>query len=478
MRLAIRLPIAHFAYNNGVHSVSAQVLADLVRRWLSDAQIEFDATRLTDTPQAPMLAEGTLAHVSEAPERLPRTSETDRSQQGFSPMKLQGIAWNHTRGYLPMVATAQRFSETHPDVEIVWRKRTLQEFADYPIDRLAEEFDLLVIDHPFVGYASGRGQGATLLPLDQHLPATFLADQARNSVGRSHESYLYGGHQWALAIDAAAPVSSYRPDLLEKHRLELPQTHEELLELARHGRVVLPAVPVDCLMHFFMFCCGLGEEPFASEKRVVSEEVGVAALRDLRELVMLCPPECLERSPIATYEAMASGEQAVYCPFAYGYSNYARPGYAQNRLRFGGLVTFSVERRFRSTLGGAGLAISHRCQHVAAALEYAQYVASPDCQRRLYFTSGGQPGHRTAWLDPTVNAACGDFFQDTLPTLDAAYLRPRYDGYLDFQDRAGLVVHRYLREGGDPRAALNAMELLHRQSYAGDHDAAARHAPE
>ena len=83
-----------------------------------------------------------------------------------NPITLTGITWNHTRGYLPMVATAQRFSELHPDIEIVWHKRSLQEFADYPIERLVERFDLLVIDHPFAGQAAAQN---VLLPLDEHL---------------------------------------------------------------------------------------------------------------------------------------------------------------------------------------------------------------------------------------------------------------------------------------------------------------------
>jgi multiple sugar transport system substrate-binding protein len=60
--------------------------------------------------------------------------------------KLKGITWNHTRGLLPMVATAQRFSELNPDVEISWEKRSLQDFADSSIEALAKKFDLLVID--------------------------------------------------------------------------------------------------------------------------------------------------------------------------------------------------------------------------------------------------------------------------------------------------------------------------------------------
>src|ERR1700682_539583 len=97
-------------------------------------------------------------------------------------VKLKGITWNHSRGFLPMVATAQRFGEMRPDVEITWEKRSLQDFADFPIPRLAQKYDLLVIDHPFVGYAA-RHQ--VFLPLDDHLSPDFLTEQEENSVGLS-----------------------------------------------------------------------------------------------------------------------------------------------------------------------------------------------------------------------------------------------------------------------------------------------------
>ncbi|UUZ96454.1 hypothetical protein LJK87_20405 [Paenibacillus sp. P25] len=67
---------------------------------------------------------------------------------------LRGITWNHTRGYLPMIATSQRYSELHPEVTIQWEKRSLQEFADAPIQSLVGRYDLLVIDHPWAGYAA------------------------------------------------------------------------------------------------------------------------------------------------------------------------------------------------------------------------------------------------------------------------------------------------------------------------------------
>jgi len=373
---------------------------------------------------------------------------------------LTGITWNHTRGFLPLIATAQRFGELHPAVTIEWHKRSLQEFADAPIERLAERFDLLIIDHPFAGYAAAH---PTLLPLDKHLPADFMADQAANSVGASHASYAYGGHHWALAIDAATPVSSYRPDLLERYGVRPPETWDDLLALARRGLVALPAIPIDSLMSFYMLCIGIGGQLFANAEQVVGREAGVAALELLRELVGLCAPACLDRNPIATYEALIGGDELVYCPFAYGYSNYARPEYTTRPLRFGGLVRFAGQP-LRSTLGGTGLAISARCRDIQPALEYAQFVAGPACQRGMYTIGGGQPGHRQAWLDQALNQTTGNFFLDTLLTLDEAYLRPRYAGYIPFQDHAGPVVHRYLREGGDPRTTLAELDELYRES--------------
>src|SRR5690348_7161049 len=97
---------------------------------------------------------------------------------------LRGITWNHTRGFLPMVATAQRYEELHPKVQIMWEKRSLQAFADAPIRKLAEDFDLLVMDHPSVGEAAGF-----LFPLDEHLPPDFITEQALSSVGPSYDSY-------------------------------------------------------------------------------------------------------------------------------------------------------------------------------------------------------------------------------------------------------------------------------------------------
>ncbi len=106
----------------------------------------------------------------------------------MSLISLKGITWGHSRGYTPLKALAQRFSELHPGVEIEWQKRSLQAFADQPLDDLCPHFDLLVIDHPWVGTVARFGY---TLPLDQHLSSYFLEDQ------RMHSN---GGVAWELSL--------------------------------------------------------------------------------------------------------------------------------------------------------------------------------------------------------------------------------------------------------------------------------------
>ena len=210
-----------------------------------------------------------------------------------------------------MVATAQRFCELHPDVEIVWDKRSLQEFADAPIQGLAEQYDLLVIDHPWAGYAA---YSEVLVSLQDLLPAAYLADQAANSVGHSHPSYVFDGNQCALAIDAATPVASYRPDLLERYGLEQPDTWSDLLALARQGRVIMPGIPIDTLMNFYMLCATQGQPPFVDDEWAVADEMSLNALDQMRELAGLCPREIFDWNPIAVYEALSRRDDLCLLP--------------------------------------------------------------------------------------------------------------------------------------------------------------------
>jgi len=365
-----------------------------------------------------------------------------------------------------MVATAETYMTVQPDVRVVWETRSLQDFADFPVQKLAETYDLLVIDHPFVGFAAADG---CLLPLDEHIDAAVLGDQAANSVGPSHRSYIYGGHQWALATDAAGHVSAYRPDLLDEIG-GLPHTWEDVLTVAEarrnqeRARIGNPLIPIDSLMSFYSICAAVGEPPYAEQERVVNRSTGRQALSMLKALQRASHPASPSLNPPRMLDVMSTTDEIAFIPLLFGYSNYARPGFRPSLVRFTGVPIVDGGDSQGGILGGAGVAISATTKHPAEAAAYTAYVASPDVQRGVYFTAGGQPGHRTAWNDEAVNAASSDFFRDTLAALDRAYLRPRYLGFMEVQERSGELVHDWLAGEAPADDLLDQLDDLYRKS--------------
>ena len=373
---------------------------------------------------------------------------------------LKGITWGHSRGITPLLAFSQRFSELNPSIEIQWTKRSLQEFADFPLEKLTQQYDLLIIDHPWVGCAAAT---ESVLALEQYISQEYLKDQLENSVGGSHQSYAFNQHQWALAIDAATPAASYRADLFEKNNATLPLTWDDLISLANDGKVAVPAIPIDLLMNFYMFCIAKGETPFNNDEVVIGLETGKAALTMMHELYSRVDKKMFELNPIGVAELMTKSDDYWYCPFAYCYSNYSREGYAEKILTYADMVQFN-NVRFRSTIGGTGLAISAFSQHKDIALEFATSIVSSKCQSTFYVENGGQPGHKAAWISQKNNKLCNDFFENLLPVMENGFIRPRYNGYLYFQDHAGDHIHQYLLHGGDEEDVLNQINCLYKKS--------------
>jgi multiple sugar transport system substrate-binding protein len=47
-------------------------------------------------------------------------------------------------------------------------------------------------------------------------------------------------------------------------------------------------------------------------------------------------------------------------------------------------------------------------------------------------------------------------------------MRPRYNGYLHFQDYAGNPVQQYLLQGGNPEMVLKEIDRIYQQSLVGE----------
>ncbi len=378
----------------------------------------------------------------------------------MSGLCLRGITWNHSRALPPLVAAAQRFEELHPQVRILWEKRSLDEFGHAGLAELSRSYDLLIIDHPMLGEVHRDG---ILIDLQPRLQRTALAALEADVLGPCLDSYRYESCLYALPVDAAAPAASYRPDLFDRHGLQPPANWEQLINLARRGLVRMPGFPADLFLNFMAMGVSRGSAVACGE-RLFDHDIALRCLEELRELVSFMPESIYAMNPIALYEAMASGHEFAYCPFAYTYSNYSRPGFAANSLLFANPVPLSEGMPLRTVLGGTGIAVSANCAHVDTAIDFCVFVAGPQCQSRIYGMCGGQPASKTAWHDTLLNRVSNNFFERTIASLEAAYVRPRYAGYIGLQSSAGIPITAFLRRELSAAQTLKSLDDLYKSN--------------
>ncbi|OCP08391.1 MULTISPECIES: extracellular solute-binding protein [unclassified Ensifer] len=372
---------------------------------------------------------------------------------------LKGMTWSHPRGHDPMIACSRLWQE-RTGVTVEWDKRSLQDFETYPVEELARAYDLIVIDHPHVGQITKE---KCLTPLDiegREAERKALADA---SLGRSYPSYNWQGRQWAFPIDAATQVQAWRPDQAER-----AADWSEMLVLARQGKVALPMRPPHSLMCFYTLSANLGHACRSDGAgQLIEADAGIEAFERLRELTDLIDPRCFSMDPIAVLETMSEPHSKIVCaPLIYGYVSYAMAGFRPTLVKFGDIPVTGRNGASGSALGGTGIAVSAFSSAVAAAIDFAYFVASGEVQRGPYAAGGGQPGHAAAWDDDGVNAASLDFYRATRKTLETAWVRPRHDGYMAFQQVGSDRINDGLLRKDAARKVVDDLNRLFAESFA------------
>lgn len=382
-------------------------------------------------------------------------------------IELRGITWDHVRGIAPLISTSKEFQQKHPHITITWDKRSLKKFEDYPVERLVDQYDLIMLDHPSIGE---NVEKEIIIPLDHWVPSSVLEEQKENSVGPSYQSYSWAGHQWALAADASAQVSAYRDDLLKKFDLTVPKTWEEVFQLISNLpdsiKIGIPLHPTHAFCSFYTLYCNLTE---TTEIRVIDLELAEEVLANLAILCEQAHPDVRFGNPIHVLDQMGSTDEIAYVPLIFGYMNYSLANFRPHLIHFTDIPSYHA-KPVGSVLGGVGIAISSKSKHVEEAIKYAVYVVGEQTQRRTYFTSGGQPGHLQAWRDPTINREANDYFTSTLATMKHASMRPRERGAIRLQEQAGQHIYAYLNRWKNRRETAQLLVQLFDKHDSGRHN--------
>ena len=371
---------------------------------------------------------------------------------------LRGMTWSHPRGYDPLVACSALW-KAKTGVEINWDKRSLQDFESFPVEQLARDYDLIVIDHPHVGQVTAEG---CLSPLDEPEYEDQAQALAKASVGASYQSYRWRGRQWALPIDAATQVQAWSRDLVEA----APTSWSAMLALARRGQVLCPMRAPHSLMCFYTIAANLGRPCHVQGPGLIDETTGLEVYDLLREITALIDPSCFAMDPIEVSETMARADSRIACaPLIYGYANYAREGFRPKRLDFADIPAAGAHGPIGSALGGTGVAVSAQSPHKPEAVAFAYWVASAEVQSGPYAASGGQPGHAMAWESAEVNQPVADFYRATRATLEGAWVRPRHSGYMAFQHMASIRLNEALQAGEAGKPFVDALNQMFDRSF-------------
>ena len=350
-------------------------------------------------------------------------------------MTLRGMTWSHPRATKPLAA----FADLRPQVpQVLWDAQPLAAFEAHPINELALEYDLLVIDHPGIGSAVAAD---ALRPLSSLFDPAQLEIWERGSVGPTWSSYHYRDQQWAIPIDAATQVSVVSAGL----DVPAPRNWAEVPDFARtHPTTLCLAGP-----HAGLTLLAMASSADAFDS-IVDPVFGAEALDLLKLLWPLVDQSASMLDPIGVHAAI-SESGPLYCPLAYGYANYTPA------VRWADAPAWGSGRP-GSVLGGTGLAVSALTGADPDELRaYVTAYVDPSVQNEIVPAAGGQPATAAAWTSPAVDRAAGGYYRSTINSINAAWVRPRFPGWVAVQDEISEIVRETITGTDDSAIAIVAI---------------------
>ena len=378
------------------------------------------------------------------------------------PVHIVGLTWDHPRACDGLEAETRIFNRSQAGIVLRWDRRSLRQFEAAPVEETASRYDLIILDHPFMGDVARSG---CLLDLNGR-PELDLPSLGGAFVGPSLESYEYGGGLWAMPIDAACQVAVCRPDLLAGQAP--PQTLAEVLQVARRGGIAMAMACPHAFMNFLTIAARLGGDISGRGERLLPPDIAGHAIEVMRELASFLPRDAFAWSSIGLLDAMAERRDIAYCPMVFGFNSYSRPHFRTAALRYLSppSIAGGEDAASSAVAGGAGLAVPARSPNRDAALAAVRWMATAGAQIRMAI-HGGQPAHRAAWSDPEADRANGGFFSACRTTMEGASLRPRHAGYIALQNAAGdLLREDALSRRRPVGEVVEAIESLYRASRA------------
>lgn len=233
-------------------------------------------------------------------------------------------------------------------------------------------------------------------------------------VAGGEKGYLSGktGSLFGIPFGSETSILGYRTDIFEKHNLKVPETYDELLDVACEiprlepgmGGLASRAASGHHASHaFLLHLAPLGGRIFDDEwKPIVNNEAGIEAAQALKTIVD-CGAEGAKTFGFA--EAGASflqGNSAMFLDSTVFAGQVNNP----DKSRVVGKVGWALHPmgvRRGSQTGGFGIGIPSNAQNKEAAFLLMQWLTSKEADKAIAI-AGGNPSRFSTHSDPDVLA--------------------------------------------------------------------------
>lgn len=305
---------------------------------------------------------------------------------------------------------------------------------------------------------------------DPNYDAADLIDGYVQNIGVAggEKGYLPGptGSLFGLPFGSETSVLFYRADILEKHGLSVPETYDELLDLACRipelepgmGGVASRAASGHQASHaFLLHLAPLGGRVFGDgwEPTINSPE-GVAAAEALKRIVDCGPAGSSAFGPAEAANAFAQGQAAMFLDSI----AFAPTFQDESRSQVVGKVGYAMHPmgvRRGSQTGGFGLAIPRNAEHPDAAFLLMQWLTSKEGDLAVAM-AGGNPSRFSTYANADLNARFpwSATFGEALQFADPDW-RPIIPAWGRINADIGTTMSQVLTEDLDIQTALDGV---------------------
>jgi multiple sugar transport system substrate-binding protein len=287
-------------------------------------------------------------------------------------------------------------------------------------------------------------------------------------VAGGKKGYLPGptGSLFGLPFGSETSVLFYRQDIFEKHGLAVPETYEQLLDVACKipqlepgmGGMASRAASGHHASHaWLLHLAPLGGRVFDDNwNPILNNEAGIAAAEALKKLVDCGPAGSAAFGPAEAANAFQQGQAAMFLDtiaYAADFQNPAKSTVVGNV----GYAMHPMGVRRGSQTGGFGLAIPRNAENPEAAFLLMQWLTSKQGDLAVAM-AGGNPSRFSTYQNAELQAKYpwSAAFGEALAYADPDW-RPIIPAWGKINADIGTTMSQVLTENLDIKTALDGI---------------------